>query len=479
LVSRRERAVDGGGDGVVTSSPIKADGVSPTIVWAVGLLLVAVCVVIGFALPTQASATATGVNEGVASCAGSTCHGRQAPTGAVVRQNELVSWQDPSGSGGSHSRAWRTLTYPRAQAITNRLGLGPAQNAPSCLGCHAESTPGGRGARFQISDGVGCESCHGPSQGWLASHYTVDVSHAANVARGMTALEDPVVRANVCLDCHWGSDKPNQFVTHAMMSAGHPRLSFELELFTAFQQHHDVDADYVQRKATMDSARTWAIGQAIALERILTVYGESGRSQNGVFPELYFFDCHSCHRPISDEPGAPLLVETNPERPIPVGTPPFNDENMLMLSAAARTAPAAVAERFRADSRAFHQALGSDRAGAITAAARLAETSRQLSRSFAASPFSRADTLSILEDVLGDALSPRYTDYSGGTQAVMAVDTLLNALVAQGQVDGAAVRAIRPQIDRAYAAVRDPNRFRPQDFRRAMRGIATSVQRLR
>ncbi|MGZ9098390.1 MAG: multiheme c-type cytochrome [Brevundimonas sp.] len=432
------------------------------------------------ALPGRAAATAPGVHQGVASCAGSTCHGRQAATGAVVRQNELVSWQDPSGPGGSHSRAWRTLTYARAQAITRRLGLGPAQAAPACLGCHAEpAAAGARGARFQVSDGVGCESCHGASGGWIASHYTVDVSHAANVARGMTPLENPVVRANVCLDCHWGSDKPNQFVTHAMMSAGHPRLSFELELFTAFQQHHDLDADYAQRKATVDSARMWAIGQAQALKRILTVYGDSERSRGGVFPELYFFDCHSCHRPISDEPGAPLLAETNPGRPIPPGTPPFNDENMIMLAAAARRAPAALGERFQADSRSFHRAIAGDRAGAIEAARRLANTADQLSTAFASSPFSRADTLAILEDVLGEALAPRYTDYAGGAQAVMATDTLLNALVAQGQMDGGTVRAMRPDIDRAYAAVRDPNRYRPQEFRRAMGAIAGAVRRAR
>ena len=422
---------------------------------------------------------AEGIHQGVASCAGSTCHGRQAPTGAVVRQNELVSWQDPSSPGGAHSRAWRTLTYPRAQAIAARLGLGPAQTAPACLGCHAEQAPpGARGARFQVSDGVGCESCHGASEGWLASHYTVGVSHAANVSRGMVALENPAVRADVCLDCHWGGDKPNQFVSHRMMSAGHPRLFFELELFTAFQQHHDVDADYRARKASADGVRTWAIGQSMALERILTVYG-TGRAQDGVFPEFYFFDCHSCHRPISDNPGATLTVERNPGRPIPSGAPPFNDETMIMLAAAARTASPALAERFQADSRAFHQALTTDRASAVAAASRLASTTRALTGDFASSPFSRADTFAILDDVLGDALAPRFTDYSGGAQAVMAVDTLLTALVDQGQVDGGAVRALRPELDRAYAAVRDPNAWRPQEFRRVMRGIAGSVRRLR
>lgn len=34
--------------------------------------------------------------EGVASCAGSTCHGRAEGNGKVVRQDELMHWQKPS-----------------------------------------------------------------------------------------------------------------------------------------------------------------------------------------------------------------------------------------------------------------------------------------------------------------------------------------------------------------------------------------------
>src|SRR5439155_15502883 len=103
---------------------------------------------------------------------------------------ELITWEAP-GDAGAHSRAWRVLTEPRAQAIADRLGLGPAQRAQACLGCHADpAPPGQRGARFQLSDGVGCEACHGGSGGWVASHYAVGASHAANVSRGMVALDD-------------------------------------------------------------------------------------------------------------------------------------------------------------------------------------------------------------------------------------------------------------------------------------------------
>src|ERR1700761_2617308 len=94
-----------------------------------------------------------GVHEGVASCGGSSCHSRPAPSGLTVRQNELITWQDPHSEAGAHSRAWRVLTTARGEAIAQKLGIGPAERAPACLACHADPAPGGdRGARFQISD---------------------------------------------------------------------------------------------------------------------------------------------------------------------------------------------------------------------------------------------------------------------------------------------------------------------------------------
>jgi Cytochrome c554 and c-prime len=419
-----------------------------------------------------------GLHEGVASCAGSLCHGRQVASGLAVRQNELITWQDESGPAGAHSRAWRVLAQPRAQAIAARLGLVSAQTAPLCLGCHTEQASArSRGARFLVSDGVGCEACHGGSGGWLASHYTLNASHAANVAAGMIPLDQPKARASVCLDCHFGAAGAGQFVSHQIMSAGHPRLSFELDLFSSLQRHYDLNAAHARRKELAPGMRIWAVGQAMALERSANLYG-GGRGQDGAFPEFYFFDCHSCHRAISEDPGARPVFGFNPARPIPSGMPPYNDENMIMLSAAARVAAPTLAPRFEADTRAFHLALTRDRADAARAATKLAGTSRALADAFSARDFTRADTFAILDAVLGDALAPRYTDYTGGAQAVMAVDTLLNSLVANGQADRGRAEAVRPDIDRAYAAVRDPNSYNPAEFRRSLYRIAEAIRSL-
>jgi hypothetical protein len=426
-----------------------------------------------FLPPAGAQQSAARHHVGVATCSGSTCHGRSEANGAVVRQDELRLWQDPSSPAGAHSRAWRVLTEPRAKAIAARLGIGEAASAPMCLGCH--STPaaaGARGARFQVSDGVGCESCHGAASGWLASHYAVGGTHAANVARGLVPLDDPRARAERCLDCHFGSSDPGQFVDHRIMAAGHPRISFELDLFTTLQQHHDEDADYLQRKGRPNAVTTWAVGQAMALERSLSLFGAPGRGTQGLFPEFYFFDCHSCHRRISDDPRFEPTKAANPGRPIPSGTPPYNDENMIMLAAAARVAAPGQAPRFERASRNFHAALSKDRSAALAAAGPLRESARavaaDLSRGVA-----RAQIFEIIDSIAGSAISPRFTDYSGSVQAVMAVDTLFSSLGAQ------APDSIRADINGAYRAVRDPNAYDPREFRSSLGRAAAAIRKLK
>ena len=73
----------------------------------------------------------------------------------------------------------------------------------------------------------------------------------------------------------------------------------------------------------------------------------------------------------------------------------------------------------------------------------------------------------------------RFTDYAGSVQAVMAVDTLLNALVRDGRVTVGAAASIRANINRAYAAVAAPNSYRPAEFRSALGQAAGAIGALR
>ena len=107
------------------------------------------------------------IHLGVTSCAGSTCHGATTPwAGSTVLQNEYMTWEqyDP------HSKAYSVLMNKTSKKIAANLGIGKAHEAKICLDCHADNVPKNkRGRVFQISDGVGCEACHGGAAlAWVA-----------------------------------------------------------------------------------------------------------------------------------------------------------------------------------------------------------------------------------------------------------------------------------------------------------------------
>jgi hypothetical protein len=93
--------------------------------------------------------------------------------------------------------------------------------------------------------------------------------------------------------------------------------------------------------------------------------------------------------------------------------PPYNDENMIMLSAAARVVAPGLAQQFDRDSRAFHQAMDQGRAAAVAAAGRLRATLRQLANAFAGADMGRNTTFAIIDTITSQAISGRFTDYAG------------------------------------------------------------------
>jgi hypothetical protein len=251
----------------------------------------ALLALLGNAAQAQTSA-ADNKHLGVASCASSVCHGKsKAVSDQNVGLNEYRIWMDQD----LHAQAYRALESPKAKQMALKLGLPSAATAKICLDCHTDNVAAAKqGPKYHITDGVACEACHGGSEKWIETHAQKDATHAANLQRGMYPSEQPLKRAELCLSCHLGTQ--DKFATHVIMGAGHPRLRFELEVFTALQPaHFQVDADYVKRKGKIEGMNLWFTGQLENAERYLTLLQSPLLTPGGMIPELSFYDCFSCH----------------------------------------------------------------------------------------------------------------------------------------------------------------------------------------
>ena len=398
---------------------------------------------------------------GVATCAASQCHGSAVPrNGSNVLQNEYVTWtqDDP------HSRAYQTLGSNRSKRIAARLGLKSATTAKMCLDCHADNVPAERrGERFHLSDGVGCESCHGGAENWLVTHYDVpNIAHAASVSAGMYRTENIEKRAALCLSCHLGTR--DKFATHRMMAAGHPRLAFELDTFTELwrtagrQAHYRVDADYRERKGAVSHSYTWAAGLLAEGRQRLQLINGPRFAANSLFPELSFYDCHACHR----------SMKTLQWRSLPrhggagPGAPFIHDGTLVMAMALARVISPTDGDAIEAGLTALHRASGKNVASIRMAAQELDTTLTSL-QSRLSPKLLRGRELQLLREILATGAEGNYLDYISAEQAFMAVQMLVIELDDPFLED---------QLDPIADTLNNDERYRPAQFAAILATVA-------
>ena len=396
---------------------------------------------------------------GVVNCANSLCHGSISKwKDSAILQNEYVTW---SRVDKHATRAYQALFKDTSKRIARNLGLKQAPHeAKVCVDCHAHNPPPAqRGERFRVEDGVSCEACHGPAEKWIEAHVAPGATHAANLAKGLYPTSDPVAQARLCLSCHFGNK--DKFVTHRMMGAGHPRMSFELETFAQTQPPHFViDDEWQKRKRTWDGVRVWAIGQALAAVELIDVLLDPKRSRDGLFPELVLFDCHACHHPMSERRWTPRQG-TGP------GRVRLNDSNLLRLRQAARAVlPAVEARAFEDRVTNLHRAVGGEGGEPLESARALRGALQALVPKFARHTFSPADLRAMLSGLVEDGLRGEYRDYAGAEQATMAIGGLLQFLAKRGELGN--VRGANAALDRLHAAVKDDEKYRPERFEAAL-----------
>jgi hypothetical protein len=421
-------------------APVRAEGVPP--------------------LPQNGSAP----HLGVQTCAGSTCHGAVKPwQNSAVLQNEFITWE----RNDRHARAFRSLSSDAGRRIARNLGIADATQAKVCLDCHTDNVAENlRAKNFRLADGVGCEACHGGATNWLGLHVSGTGSRSDNLKAGMFPTEDPKARAELCLSCHFGNSE--KFLTHRIMGAGHPRLSFELDTFTVSQPaHFRIDKDYQQRKRVASSAQVWAVGQAMAAAATLDGLLDPKRNRAGLFPELVFFDCQACHHPLTN-----IRWQARPGTGLGPGVPRLNDANLVMLRIVTGAIDRSLGDTLRSQTRALHQASVRDGQATATAVEALATTVRGLADRFAAQSFDGALIWSVLDAILHEGLAGEFADYASAEQATMALGAVLSALERAGAADAAAVKRYNDALAKAYAATENDAAYRPDRFVTALRGIA-------
>ena len=407
------------------------------------------------------------VHLGVASCAGSTCHGAVEPwQGSNVLQNEYVTWQRHD----KHAKAYEVLLNEKSKRIAKNLGLGDAHTADICLDCHTDNVPANlRSKQFQVSDGVACEACHGGAMRWLGIHISGVATREAEVEAGMFPTEDPVHRASLCLSCHFGDDK--KFVTHRILGAGHPRLSFELDTFTAIQPaHYKADRDYIERKRVANGVKTWAIGQAVAVNQILDAILDPKRGQEGIFPELAFFDCQACHHPMSNLRWAPRAgTELGP------GIPRVNDANLVILRVIGQRIEPEVGKALREQTLALHKASTESYEAMLEAAKAIRETVRTLIVSFAEQEFDTEQMLALLNGVVEEGLLGAYVDYAAAEQATMAIGAIVAAMKTAGAINDKQHKAMAAILEKGYQAVAKDEEYTPAAFVTALKEFKATI----
>ena len=403
---------------------------------------------------------------GVASCAGSTCHGSTRPfVDSRIRQDEYFIWQRKD----AHARAYNTLRSTRSQAIARKLGLADAASATRCLACHADNPPERqRGERFLLSDGVGCEACHGPSEQWIGPHTAGYKTLEERGAAGLYPTWDPVARARLCSGCHVGDDAHP--MSHAIMAAGHPPLVFEMDTFAVLEPPHwRVDAGYVQRKGPQDPARNWAASQAGGARAVLENLA-GPRFGGGVFPELAFFDCNACHH---------SLVTAGRAMPprsggLPDGSVPLADAQLVMLIRWLEASDSASARRWH-DQWVALQAATLRGPAAVQAQARvmLATLDQAVVPEVRQRSLGNEQLRRLLRSIIGDARSAHSGDFSDAEQTAMAVSVLTTALSQRGaqEVSG----GLRAAVNRLYAQVYNRDRFEPGTYRDSVERVALEL----
>lgn len=236
---------------------------------------------------------------GAGSCAAAACHNN--PKSSIGSEHTTWITRDP------HARAYESLFNDVSKRIQKNLKTtAPAHEDARCLKCHValgyDSAQPPPEAPYFKTDGVSCESCHGPAKKWLGLHH-LDAWQAKSPSEknllGMNDTQSIAGRAQTCVKCHVGA--AGMEVDHDLIAAGHPWLHFEFSAFHAHLPRHWPDAKdrdparHPRGRADFE-ARVWLTGQFATAHAALELLADRAADRKKPWPEFAEHACSACHR---------------------------------------------------------------------------------------------------------------------------------------------------------------------------------------
>lgn len=189
---------------------------------------------------------------GASTCGASSCHAAKEQE-KNRPADEYVTWSKKD----RHSKAYDTLFEGESTDMCEELDIEDPSKDKACTVCHTTDVQKDlRGKKFNNEDGVSCDGCHGPAEGWIKPH-TKPHKYEDMLTMGMWDTRNLFRRADVCVSCHLQIDPK-------LVEAGHPDLSFEL-----FTHSHREPPHWYERQ-TWDGIRAWSVGQTVSLRDALT-----------------------------------------------------------------------------------------------------------------------------------------------------------------------------------------------------------------
>jgi hypothetical protein len=401
---------------------------------------------------------------GPGSCSSPSCHGGvQARDQTTVQQNEYSTWVVRD----KHAHAFVNLTNPVGTRIAKIMGLSSPDTAPRCLACHALDVPADQRARtFDLTDGVGCENCHGPASAWLGPHTTRDWKYGKSLELGLYDTRNLIKRSERCLTCHLGTSEKS--VDHELIAAGHPDLYFELDSFMSVMPPHwkEVDTD------PWFAVRAMGVGQAVQLrEQLKRVARES---QGGIWPEYAELDCFACHHNLTAAKDSWRQDRGYAgRRP---GNPPFNLSRYVVLNHVIQDADPGAARDLKASIDQVYAGvttLNSNRAQVASQAVSTSEAAGRLAARLDAMKFDQPRTLRLLKSISGDEGIAEQGERAA-EQATMALDSLFIAYTKNGKIANDA--QIRAAINGLFRQLDDPSLYNSFKFAAAMKSLNALVE---